>query len=148
MPKKGKHKHANRTVEPEVKAVSTSSALLGEPPILPPGTYSTTESVRQSKPSYKQVYEIESALAAKQQALDTCSLMIDSAVEELVSMATAGDQFWHQVKRLKNGTTGRDQWAIVPKPDFARSMVVGEMARDIIIPYTTDEGEELLYSRS
>ena len=66
--------------------------------------------------------------------------MIDSAVEELQSMAKAGDRFWTQVMILRNGTRGRGQWAMVPKPDFGRVMAQGERAKDVIIPYAVDEG--------
>jgi hypothetical protein len=91
--------------------------------------------------SHTHAYELELALAAKQKALEECSTMIDSAVEELRSMAEAGEQFWEHVRALKNGTRGKGQWAVLPKPDFGRTMVEREQAKDVIIPYAVDEGE-------
>ena len=73
--------------------------------------------------------------------------MIDSAVEELQSMARAGEDFWDKVRTLKNGTRGRRQWAVVPKPDFGRSMAERERAKDLVIPYAVDEGTAVLDDR-
>jgi hypothetical protein len=107
-----------------------------DPPILPPGTYTATPSLPTStssgRPLHARVLDLELALAAKHQALDDCSALIDSAVEELQIMADAGDRFWRDVRALREGG-----WAIVPKPDFGRT---GEKAKDVIIPYAVDEG--------
>lgn len=111
-----------------------------EPPILPPGTYSTTASSTTLHPAVN-AYELEIALAAKQHALDECSALIDGAVEELQAMAEAGDRFWGSIRELRDGKGGRGQWAILPRPDFGRNMAEGERAKDIIIPYAMDEGE-------
>lgn len=87
--------------------------------------------------------ELEIALAAKQAALEECGLLIDNAVEELTSMSAAGDRFWRDVRVLKHGgRDGRDQWAIVPKPDFGGN-AAGQKAKDVIIPYAIDEGEQM-----
>ncbi|KAK8844717.1 hypothetical protein IAR55_006567 [Kwoniella newhampshirensis] len=121
-------------------STSTRPSSITEPPVLPPGTYSTTPSSEPSKPTHAQVDELETVLAAKQQALDECSALIDSAVSELQLMASAGDRFWQDVRSLKYGKGGKGQWAIVPKPDFGRAMGEGEKAKDLIIPYAVDEG--------
>lgn len=56
-------------------------------------------------------------------------------------MSEASDRFWRDLWQLKEGRGGRGSWAIVPKPDFTRTMAVGEKAKDIVIPYAVDEGE-------
>jgi hypothetical protein len=124
----------------DVKSSLTIAAVPTEPPILPAGTYTATPSFPPARPPHLEAYELELALAAKQQALDECSLLIDSAVDELQSMAAAGEQFWGSVRTLRDGDRGRGQWALLPKPDFSRSMAEGERARDVIIPYAVDEG--------
>lgn len=112
-----------------------------DPLVLPAGTLSTTPSKPRDKELVKEVMELEIALAAKQAALEECGLLIDNAVEELTSMSAAGDRFWRDVRVLKHGgRNGRDQWAIVPKPDFGGN-AVGQKAKDVIIPYAIDEGE-------
>ena len=111
-----------------------------DPPILPPGTFGTTPSKPPTRLLVNEVIELETALAAKQAALEQCGLLIDSAVDELTNMSAAGDQFWQDVTRLKQGRKGRGQWAIVPKPDFG-GVAPGQKAKDIIIPYAIDEGE-------
>jgi len=143
-PKKGKGNKAKKPPEPDNKPLTHATTLPGDAPVLPPGTYTITPSLVAPKLSYTEAYEMELALAAKQKALEDCSEMIDSAVEELQKMAEAGDRFWSQVRTLKNGTKGKDQWAIVPRPDFGRIMVEGEKARDVIIPYAVDEGKVIL----
>lgn len=67
--------------------------------------------------------------------------MIDSAVDELQRMAGAGDRFWESLQTLQGNGQESGQWAIVPKPDFGRSMAEGERAKDVIIPYAVDEGD-------
>lgn len=114
-----------------------------EPPSLPPGTYTTTPGRLHPQPA-NDAYELELALAAKHAALDECSVLIDNAVEELQAMAEAGDRFWDNLRQLKDGRDGRGQWAVVPRPDFGRTMVEGERAKDVIIPYALDEGEASL----
>ena len=144
-PKKGKNKGANKPAKADEKAPPTLHPALGEPPVLPPGTYSTTATSPTADLSHSAALDLEMALAAKQQALEECSTMIDAAVEELQLMAQGGDQFWGQLRSLKNGSRGRGRWAVVPKPDFARSMAKGERARDVIIPYAVDEGEWMVF---
>lgn len=56
-------------------------------------------------------------------------------------MSEAGDRFWTDIRQLKDGKGGRGRWAVVPKPDFTRTMARGEMAKDVVIPYAVDEGE-------
>ncbi|WWD22729.1 hypothetical protein CI109_107222 [Kwoniella shandongensis] len=131
-------KPPTRAGESSTSAPTTS--ISGEPPVLPPGTYTTTPSAAPSKPTHAQVHELETVLAAKQKALDECSALIDSAVSELQLMASAGDRFWRDVRSLKSGKGGNGQWAVVPKPDFGRVMGEGEKAKDLIIPYAIDEG--------
>ena len=142
--KKAKSRGPRKVTDAEAKPAPSISSLPGEPPVLPPGTYASTPSLLPPKSSHIQVYELELALAAKQRALEDCSSAIDSAVEELLSMAQAGEEFWQQVRTLKNGTKGKSQWAVVPKPDFARSMAEGERAKDLVIPYAVDEGTAFL----
>ncbi|WWC57637.1 uncharacterized protein I303_100169 [Kwoniella dejecticola CBS 10117] len=137
--KKAKAKAAQKATEAETK-VSLSASITQEPPILPPGTFSTTPSARPQKTAHAQVHDLELVLAAKQQALDECSALIDSAVSELQMMATAGDRFWRDIRKLKEGENGKKQWAVIAKPDFGRTMSTEEKAKDIIIPYATDEG--------
>ncbi|WWC67271.1 uncharacterized protein I206_101179 [Kwoniella pini CBS 10737] len=136
--KKAKAKAAQKANEAGTKA-SLPTSVSQEPPILPAGTYSTTPSTQSAKPTHVQIHDLELVLAAKQQALDECSALIDSAVSELQMMATAGDRFWRDVRKLKEGENGRNQWAVLPKPDFGRTMSAGEMAKDVIIPYAIDE---------
>nr|XP_019048246.1 hypothetical protein I302_02014 [Kwoniella bestiolae CBS 10118]OCF27176.1 hypothetical protein I302_02014 [Kwoniella bestiolae CBS 10118] len=145
-PKKGKPKPPKAN-EAETKSSSLPASVPQEPPILPPGTFSVTPSSQPSKPSHAQVHELEEVLKAKQQALDECSALIDSAVSELQMMATAGDRFWRDVRKLKDGENGKGQWAIVPKPDFGRTMVAGEKSKDVIIPYSIDEAPRTTRSR-
>ncbi|WWC90150.1 uncharacterized protein L201_005083 [Kwoniella dendrophila CBS 6074] len=140
--KKGKAKAAQKANEADTKTALAAAAasVPQEPPILPPGTFSLTPSSRPTKPTHAQVHELELVLAAKQQALDECSTLIDSAVSELQMMANAGDRFWKDVRKLKEGNNnGRGQWAVLPKPDFGRTTIDGEKAKDIIVPYAVDE---------
>ncbi|ORY27358.1 subunit 17 of mediator complex-domain-containing protein [Naematelia encephala] len=129
---------------------STTTLSNNAPPILPPGTYSATPSRPIApRPDHSKVYDLEIALAAKQKALEECSEMIDAAVAELQIMSDAGDRFWDSVKLLKDGKEhGKGQWAVVPRPDFGRTMVQGEKAKDIIIPYAVDEAPSPLRARS
>lgn len=132
-------------VPPRQKPLLNGLADSKKPPtgsedlIIPPGTFSTTASLAPVKSILTEVLELETALAAKQAALEQCGRMIDSAVDELTSMTTAGNTFWTDIKRLKEGTRGRGQWAVVPKPDFGR-IADGQKAKDVIIPYAIDEG--------
>lgn len=126
------------------KKVATADALSGtkgEPPILPTGSYTSTPAVIPPKTKNAQVYEYELALAAKHQALDECSALIDAAAEEMQLMAEAGERFWRDIRQLKDGKGGRGRWAVVPKPDFNRTMLPSESAKDVVIPYAVDEGE-------
>ncbi|WVF66597.1 hypothetical protein IAT40_001337 [Kwoniella sp. CBS 6097] len=136
--RKGKQKPNARANESENKTSITVSGA-AEPPVLPPGTYSTTPSSVVNQPTHAQVHELELVLAAKQQALDECSALIDSAVSELQMMASAGDRFWRDIGILKDGRAGKSQWAIIPKPDFGRLIGEGAKAKDVIIPYAIDE---------
>lgn len=92
--------------------------------------------------------DLEIALASKQAALQDCSDLIDSAVEELTSMGEASDKFWDNVNKLKHGRGGRSQWALVPKPDFGRVSGEGDKAKDLVIPYALDEGELEVLARA
>ncbi|OXC70635.1 hypothetical protein AYX13_00612 [Cryptococcus neoformans] len=130
--KKGKAK-------PAPPAPTTLPSIPGEPPILPPGTFSTTPSDFPIKPLHAQIYELEQLLQAKRIALNECQGLIDGAVGELRLMAHAGDRFWKDIRNLKEGEGGRGQWAVMPKPDFGRVGGEGEKAKDVIIPYAIDE---------
>lgn len=112
-----------------------------EPPILPAGSYTATPSRLPDKTQQSRILDAELCLAAKHQALDDCTGLIDSAVEELEVMAEAGGRFWRDLRQLKDGRGGTGRWAVVPRPDFARTMGEGENARDVVIPYAVDEGE-------
>jgi hypothetical protein len=120
---------------------NTISESTAEPPILPPGSYTATPASLPVKSQQSKILDMELSLAAKHQALDDCSALIDSAVEEMEVMAEAGGRFWRDLRQLKSGRSGRGRWAVVPKPDFARIMAVGEKAKDVVIPYAVDEGE-------
>ncbi|OCF60104.1 hypothetical protein L486_02781 [Kwoniella mangroviensis CBS 10435] len=146
-PKKGKQRPAKANEADVNTASGLSTSVPQEPPVLPPGTFSITPSTQPTKPPHTQVHELELILKSKQQALDECSALIDSAVSELQMMASAGDRFWRDIKSLKDGQNGRDQWAILPKPDFGRTMVEGEKSKDIIIPYSVDEAPRATRSR-
>ena len=111
-----------------------------DPLVLPAGTFTTTNIFPPPRPLHAQVLDLEMALAAKEAALNECGTMIDAAVNELTTMASAGDRFWTDVRRLKDGKWERGQWAIVPRPDFGRVTGEGEKAKDVIIPYAIDEG--------
>ncbi|XAO24318.1 hypothetical protein I312_103116 [Cryptococcus bacillisporus CA1280] len=125
--------------KPAPAALTTLPSIPGEPPILPPGTFSTTLSEFPAKPLHAQIYELEQLLLAKQIALNKCQGLIDGAVGELRLMAHAGDRFWKDIRNLKEGEGGRGKWAVVPKPDFGRVGGKGEKAKDVIIPYAIDE---------
>jgi hypothetical protein len=112
-----------------------------EPPILPAGSYTATPSSLPIKTQQNRILDAELSLAAKHQALDDCTALIDSAVEELEVMADAGGRFWRDLRQLNDGRGGKGRWAVVPRPDFARTMAEGEKARDVVIPYAVDEGE-------
>nr|ODO00482.1 hypothetical protein L204_02476 [Cryptococcus depauperatus CBS 7855] len=127
-----------KSVQPPSSALS---AMTDAPPVLPPGTYTTTPTNPKQKESHIQIFELEQLLFAKQKTLDECQTLIDGAVNELCLMADAGENFWRDVKSLKEGKEGRGRWAIVPKPDFGRVMGDGETAKDIIVPYAIDEGK-------
>ncbi|WVQ94211.1 hypothetical protein IAU59_001289 [Kwoniella sp. CBS 9459] len=144
--KKGKQRPPAKANESE-KKTSIAASGLAEPPVLPAGTYSTTPSSITNKPTHAQVHELELVLAAKQQALNECSALIESAVSELQMMASAGDKFWRDVRTLKDGRAGKSQWSIVPKPDFARIAGPTTRAKDVIIPYAIDEAPRPMRSR-
>jgi hypothetical protein len=132
------HHKKPRTVTTDSNAESKT-----EPPILPAGSYTATPSSLPVKSQQARIIDMELSLAAKHQALDECSGLIDSAVEELEVMADAGGRFWRDLRQLKNGQGGKGRWAVVPRPDFARTMTEGEKAKDVVIPYAVDEGESL-----
>ena len=127
--------------KPDPPSAIATAAAQSEPPVLPPGTYSTTPGKPVSAPDWKAILELEEALDAKQKAVDECSAMIDSAVSELQAMSDSTDRFWKDVRDLKSGRGSGGQWAIISKPDFGRSMASGEPARDVVIPYAVDEGD-------
>ncbi len=117
------------------------TAKVEDAPILPGGTFTTTQAVKSDRTTASEIQEIELALSAKRQAIEDCSALIDAAVEELQAMASGGDKFWDGVRKLQDGENGRDQWVVLPKPDFART---GEKAQDIVVPYAMDEGESFV----
>jgi hypothetical protein len=110
-----------------------------EPPILPAGSYTATPSSLPLKTQQSRILDAELSLAAKHQALDDCTALIDSAVEELEVMTEAGGRFWRDLRQLKDGRSGKGRWAVVPRPDFQRTMGEGEKARDVVIPYAVGE---------
>jgi hypothetical protein len=115
------------------------------PPILPPGTYSSTPAAAPERPPAVVAHELELALAAKAAALDDCAALIDAAVEELRLMNDAGTRWSAEIRALRLGEAGRGQWAVVPKPDFGRT---GESAKDVVIPYALDEAPSSVHARS
>ncbi|WVQ84863.1 hypothetical protein IAT38_007026 [Cryptococcus sp. DSM 104549] len=137
---KGKGAHTPATI-PAVPSAPT------EPPILPPGTYSAMPSAAPLDPLYDQVHELHQTVQAKDNALRDCEELIDGAVGELELMSAAGDRFWSDVRCLKIGARGRDQWAVIPKPDFGGSAASGEKAKDVIIPYAIDEAPKSTRAR-
>jgi hypothetical protein len=126
--------------KPVSATISSQTSNSLDPPVIPPGTFSTTPALPPQKPLLTEVLELETALAAKQATLEQCGSMIDSAVDELTKMTAAADTFWADVRRLKEGRKGKGQWAVVPKPDFGR-IADGQKAKDVIIPYAIDEGD-------
>lgn len=115
------------------------------PPILPPGTYSTTPAAAPERPPAEVAHDLELALAAKAAALDDCAALIDAAVDELRLMNDAGTRWSAEIRALRLGEAGRGQWAVVPKPDFGRT---GESAKDVVIPYALDEAPSSVHARS
>jgi hypothetical protein len=126
---------------PKPNPIDPSAETKTEPPILPAGSYTATPSSLPIKTQQNRILDAELSLAAKHQALDDCTALIDSAVEELEVMADAGGRFWRDLRQLKDGRGAKGRWAVVPRPDFARTMTEGEKARDVVIPYAVDEGE-------
>ncbi|WVQ72980.1 hypothetical protein IAR50_002543 [Cryptococcus sp. DSM 104548] len=118
---------------------AATSSIPTEPPILPPGTFTTIPSSLLSVPLHSTVNDLIQLIQARDSAVDQSLGLIDGAVEELELMGSAGDSFWHDVRGLREGHAGRGKWAVVPKPDFARTMKDGERAKDVIIPYAIDE---------
>lgn len=135
-----------------------------EPPVLPPGTYTTTPAslTTGNQAHAADTYSLQLAIAAKEQAVMECEALIDAAVDEMQGMSEAAEGFWASVRALQSGdpsagsvggaketgiskgkgrqTGPRGQWALLPKPDFARVMRDGDLARDVVIPYAVDEG--------
>jgi hypothetical protein len=136
-----KNQNANPATKPNPNLISSLQQINAEPPILPPGTFTSTPSQSISLTTHAQALTLELALKAKQKAIEECSDMIDAAVQELQSMAKAGERFWTDVKELKDGVGGKGRWAVVGRPDFGRSMAEGEAVRDVVVPYAIDEGE-------
>lgn len=122
-----------------------STAAEAEAPILPAGTFSTTPSAAPARSDVETAVGLELALAARQQALDDCAALIDAAVDELQLMNKASEHWSTDVRDLRLGDEGKGQWAVVPKPDFART---GTDAKDVVIPYALDEAPPGLHSRS
>ncbi|ORX35038.1 subunit 17 of mediator complex-domain-containing protein [Kockovaella imperatae] len=130
-----KVKQAAKTEESTTPSVPGN----GDAPIFPPGTMSMTP-FRPSLPTHLEIIrDMELALAAKQSTLEQCEKLIDSAVDEFNKQASASQTFWRDIRQLKDGTDGRGQWAIVPKPDFSKILGITESARDVVIPYAIDE---------
>jgi hypothetical protein len=144
-PKKGKKQQQQQppqTSQPQPLPEASSSSARDDT-VLPPGTFSVTPAsiARNPQTAIDDAYNLELALASKEQALDECSALIDAAVGELQRMSEASEGFWTDVRRLRDGQRGEGQWAIIPRPDFGRVMGEGEVAKDVVIPYATDEGE-------
>ena len=134
--------------------------------MLPPGTYATTPaSLSTGNQAHAAAsYSAYLAFDAKEQAVMECEALIDAAVDEMQGMSEAAEGFWASVRALQSGdasassvggaegngqgqgkgkgrqTGPRGQWALLPKPDFARVMRDGDLARDVVIPYAVDEG--------
>lgn len=150
-PKKGKkQQHQQQQQQQQQSQASVpppqpdpSSSTARDDTVLPPGTFSVTPSSLSRIPqtAIDDAYNIQLALASKEQALDECSALVDAAIDELHRMSEASEGFWTDVRQLRDGQRGRGQWAIVPRPDFGRVMGEGEVAKDVVIPYATDEGE-------
>lgn len=151
---------------PTAASSSSSAAALSqqqpvEPPVLPPGTFTTTPASLSTghHAHAAETYSLQLALAAKERAVNECEALIDAAVEEMQMMSEAADGFWASVRALQgaagdgesrapsggkaSGSGISGQWAVLPKPDFAGVMQAGELARDVVIPYALDEGESL-----
>jgi hypothetical protein len=129
--------HKKHKVHSNTSSITDSNV---EPPVLPAGSYTATPSINPLKSQQAQITDMELALATKHQALDECTSLVDSAVEELEIMSEAGDRFWMDLRQFKSGQGGRGRWAVVPRPDFTRSMGAGDKAKDVVIPYALDEG--------
>ncbi|GMK54229.1 hypothetical protein CspeluHIS016_0108150 [Cutaneotrichosporon spelunceum] len=115
------------------------------PPILPPGTYSSTPAAAPERPAAVVAHELELALSEKAAALDECAALIDAAVDELRLMNDTGTRWASEIRALRLGEGGKGQWAVVPKPDFGRT---GENAKDVVIPYALDEAPSSVHARS
>ncbi|BEJ11961.1 hypothetical protein CspHIS471_0204210 [Cutaneotrichosporon sp. HIS471] len=115
------------------------------PPVLPPGTYSSTPAAAPERPAAVVAHELELALSAKEAALDECAALIDAAVDELRLMNDTGTRWSAEIRALRLGMGGKGQWAVVPKPDFGRT---GESAKDVVIPYALDEAPSSVHARS
>ena len=139
VPPARKNKQGKAPAKEETKPRTSAD----DPPVLPPGTFSTVTSTPPPKPLVTQVLELETALATKQATLDQCDQMINTAVDELNTINAASEAFWSNIRALKDGSKGRGQWAVIPKPDFG-NVAPGQKAKDIIIPYAIDEGTLLM----
>ena len=126
---------------PKAPIEAPSVPASADAPIFPAGTMSTTPFTSQSRSQLQTIHDMELTLAAKQNAIDQCEEMLDTAIEEFVKQAAASAKFWRDIKQLRDGVSGRGQWAIIPKPDFDKALPTGADARDLVIPYAIDEGK-------
>jgi hypothetical protein len=150
--KKGKHAKPAAITATSTAAGSvppSATGLAEEGPILPAGTYTTTHAAPPTRTDVEAAHTLELAIAAKQQALEDCSALIDAAVDELRLLSTASDQWSSDIHTLRLGAKGRGQWAIVPKPDFGRTAGhQTKTAMDVVIPYALDEAPAAVHARS
>ncbi|TYJ53708.1 hypothetical protein B9479_005675 [Cryptococcus floricola] len=150
-----KHPKPKPTPNPPPAPPPPPTPVPGEPPILPPGTFTTTPSSLPSLPLHTTVNDLIQLVRARDGAVEECLGLVDGAVEELELMGRAGERFWRDVRGLREGLggggggggRGRGRWAVVPKPDFARTMKAGEKAQDVIIPYAIDEASPATRAR-
>ncbi|BEI81361.1 hypothetical protein CcaverHIS002_0205210 [Cutaneotrichosporon cavernicola] len=98
------------------------------PPVLPPGTYTSTPAAAPERPAAVVAHELELALSAKAAALDECAALIDAAVDELRLMNDTGERWSAEIRALRLGE--------------------GESAKDVVIPYALDEAPSSVHARS
>lgn len=147
LSKKEREKDKKKSLAASAMASVASTPLPSGPEaelVLPAGTYTTTPGLASEPPVLVQAEKLETALKARAKALDECGELIDAAVSELELMSKASERFAADLASLR----GSELWAIVPKPDFGRSVQAGGRARDVVIPYALDEAPPALHSRS
>lgn len=145
-PKKGKHSKGPVSTTAVTPAAGSAAMSAETELILPAGTYSATPGAAPTRSDVDTALALEMAIAAKQQALDDCSALIDAAVDELRLLNSASDQWSSDIRALRLGDNGRGQWAIVPKPDFGGRAGPNETAKDVVVPYALDEAPASLHA--